>query len=88
MSLDCTCNYCGRQWELEVKPWMKSYDIKCDRCGDKDVKTKELKKETGDVFGYRFSPPFEEKKKRDKGNDEVEYFNSDSYWGVGSSGAD
>lgn len=36
---------------------------KCSRCGeDKNIEIKELKASSSDVYGYRFSKPFPDKK--------------------------
>lgn len=90
MILDCTCNYCGYKFKFEPKSWMGSYNLKCIKCGDKNIKTKEVNIETGDIFGYRFDPPFEKKKDVAKNNydgdddDDDGFLNSANYWHNGS----
>jgi hypothetical protein len=53
------CQYCGNKWE-HAKTWERP---KCSICSEsKLLVVREPKEHNGDVFGYRFSKPFPEKK--------------------------
>jgi len=63
IKLDVTCLYCGNHWQESV--WSTSnVNIWCKNCKEtKNIKIKEVYEKHGnDVFGYRFSPAFPEKK--------------------------
>lgn len=57
------CHYCGHRWEENV--WNESLikNTRCATCKEtKLIKAQRADSETYDVFGYRFSPDFPEKR--------------------------
>ena len=67
----CECLYCGKKWVVEMGYGWKSHADACSKCGEKkNIKKKEESFETGDVFGYRFDPPFPPKSRFDSNDHE------------------
>jgi hypothetical protein len=46
------CDYCGNQEKIDSQP------VCCLRCGDANIRIKQIETADRDVFGYRFSPAF------------------------------
>lgn len=66
MKAEFTCTYCNKQWSEVI--WNTDFveSKRCGVCGDRNLKVKKVDEVNGnDVYGYRFSPPFPEKKKED-----------------------
>jgi hypothetical protein len=64
MKVQLICYYCDHKWEDNI--WSNDIsDKKCSKCEDKRLKIRELASDAHgmDAFGYRFSPPFPEKKR-------------------------
>lgn len=62
----CECQYCGYVWTHDPPSYMfrnPLENLRCTNgsCNDKNIKVRELSPSGMDVFGYRFSPPFEKK---------------------------
>ena len=63
MEIEFTCLYCDHKF---IKTYYSSSDVsleKCPKCGDKNLKAKDVKKDKIDT--YDGSPPFPEKPKKE-----------------------
>lgn len=70
MRIQLTCTYCGHDWRLDLHSYSPNSD-KCPRCGDKNLRKKDLERSTIDY--YQGSPPFpgEEDETDDSNNDYI-----------------
>lgn len=50
--LELRCMYCDKHWTKTVYYMSSAEDAKCPRCGDSNVKVKEVEK--SDVYGYNY----------------------------------
>jgi len=57
MIVQIICDYCGHKWEKQVYIKAALEDLKCQKCGDKHIKFKDLDENKIDY--YQGSPPFE-----------------------------
>lgn len=58
------CKYCGWQWKASIFVKSALDNISCPQCKDRNVKMLGNSERT-DVFGYRFSEPFPDKKQKE-----------------------
>jgi DNA replicative helicase MCM subunit Mcm2 (Cdc46/Mcm family) len=53
-----TCNYCGHSWEKEIATYYYDPpDVKCPKCKDTNIDSKNLDVDSGDIFGYNSDKP-------------------------------